>query len=149
VKKWRKRFAERRTLSYDDPRCGKLLANDWAEAIPSMLKERPWLSCKALCRHFRIAKRTCLWIFYDMLGMKRFHLCWVACALDMNQKTERVTLSYGILSELQRIRSTGFQSVITGDESWSFSTIPVIWYGCRHERKRQKEPVAKLTQKSV
>jgi hypothetical protein len=28
VKKWRKRFAERRTLSYDDPRCGKLLAND-------------------------------------------------------------------------------------------------------------------------
>jgi transposase len=44
VKKWRKRFAEGRTSLYGDPRCGRPLTNDLAEAISSMLKERPYLS---------------------------------------------------------------------------------------------------------
>jgi hypothetical protein len=56
------------------------------EAISSVLKERPYLSSKVLCRHFRIAKGTCLRILHDMLDMKKFHLCWVSHALDMNQK---------------------------------------------------------------
>jgi hypothetical protein len=38
----------------------------------------------------------------------------------MHQMADRVTLSYGILSVLQSVRSIGFQSFITGDESWFF-----------------------------
>jgi hypothetical protein len=60
VEKWRKRFAERRTSLYDDPRCGRPLTNDLAEVISSMLKERPYRSCKVLCRQFRIASGICL-----------------------------------------------------------------------------------------
>jgi hypothetical protein len=60
VKNWRKRFAEGRTSLCNDPMCGRSLINDLAEAIPSMSKESPYLPCKVLCRHFRIAKGTCL-----------------------------------------------------------------------------------------
>jgi hypothetical protein len=71
VKKWQKRFAEGRTSLYDDPRCRKPLTNDLAEAISSVLKERPYLSRKVLCQHFHIAKGTYLRILRDRLGMKK------------------------------------------------------------------------------
>jgi transposase len=60
VKKWLKRLAEGRTSLYDDPKCGRPLPDDSAEAVSSMLKERPHLSCKVLHQHFRIAWGTCL-----------------------------------------------------------------------------------------
>jgi hypothetical protein len=62
----------------------------------------------------------------------------------MNQEAERVTLSHGILSVLSSVRSTGFQSVIIGDESCSFCTIFVIRHGHYHAMKYQKESVRKL-----
>jgi hypothetical protein len=48
------------------------------------------------------------------------HFRWVSHALDRNQKAAKGTLSHGILSALQSVRSIGFQSVITGDELWFF-----------------------------
>jgi transposase len=58
VKKWRKRFREGRTDVFDDPRGGHPITQDLAEAIRSVLTERPFTSCKVLCRHFRIGKAT-------------------------------------------------------------------------------------------
>jgi hypothetical protein len=62
VKKRLKPFAEGITSVYDDPRCRRPLTitNTLVEAIFSVLKERPYLSYKVLCRHFRIAKGTAL-----------------------------------------------------------------------------------------
>jgi hypothetical protein len=97
VKKWSKRFLEGRTVQCGGPRCGRSHTSDLAEAISSLLKERPYLSCEVLFGHFRIAKGTCLRILHDTLGMKKFQLRWVPHAMDTNQKTKRVTLSYGIL----------------------------------------------------
>jgi transposase len=65
VKKWRKRFAHGRTSLCDDPMSGPPLTNDLTEAITSILKERPFLSCKVLCRHFRMAKASCLRICFQ------------------------------------------------------------------------------------
>jgi hypothetical protein len=124
VKKWCQRFTEGRTLLYGDLSCGRPLANDLTEASPSMLKKRPYLSCKVRCRYFPIEKEACFQILRDTLGVNRFHLRWVPHALDTNQKAERVTLSYGILSVLQNVRPTRFQSVITGDEPWFFLCHP-------------------------
>jgi hypothetical protein len=81
------------------------------------VKKRSYFSCKVLGRHFRIAKGTCLRILHHTDSMEKFHLRWVSHTLDTNQKVERVILSHGVLSVLPRVRSTGFQSVITGDES--------------------------------
>jgi hypothetical protein len=80
---------------------------------------------------------------------EKFYFCWVLHAMGMNHKAERVILSHGILSVLQSLHSTGFQSVITGDDSWSFCTILLIRYGRRDEMTCQKESVRKLTQKNV
>jgi hypothetical protein len=43
VKKWRKRFVEGAMSLCDSPRCGRPLTNNLAEAISSMLKEKPYL----------------------------------------------------------------------------------------------------------
>jgi hypothetical protein len=120
VKKWYKRFVEGRTSLCDNPRSGRPLSNDLAEAMASMLKEKPFVSCKVLCRHFRIAKTTCPRILHDNLGMKRFNLRWVPHALNSTQKAERVMLSHEILAVLESNRRNSFQDVITGDESCFF-----------------------------
>jgi hypothetical protein len=70
VEKWHKHFAEGRTSPYDDSRCGRPLPNDLTEAVSFVVNERPYLSCKVLCRHFRIAKGVCLRILHHTLGMK-------------------------------------------------------------------------------
>jgi hypothetical protein len=149
VKKWRKLFAEGRNSLYNDPRRGRPLTNDSAEAVSSMLKERACLSCKVLCRHVRIAKGTYLRIRHDTLGMKKFYLRWVPHATDINPKVERIKLSHGLLLVLQSVRSTGFQSVNTRDKSWRFLNYPRDRYGRCHEMKLQKESVKKWTQKSA
>jgi transposase len=135
VKKWRKRFAQGRTALCDDPRSGRPLMNDLAEAIASMLKERPFLSCKVLCRHFRIAKGSCLRILHDNLGMKKLNLRWVPHSLDANQKGERVALSHELLAVLERDRRNQFRNVVTGDESWFFLyySHDSIWTQSRDE----------------
>jgi hypothetical protein len=74
VKKWRMRFAEGRTWLCDDPKSGKTLTHDLAEAVRSMLKERPFISCKLLAGHFRIKKASCLRILYESLGMRKVNL---------------------------------------------------------------------------
>jgi hypothetical protein len=54
VKKLLRPFHHGRTDLLGDPRSGGPLTNDLAGATGSMLEERPFNSCKALCRHFRI-----------------------------------------------------------------------------------------------
>jgi hypothetical protein len=100
-----------------------------------MLKDKPYLSCKVPCRNFRITKGTGLRILHDTLGMKKLHRREVPHALDTNQKAEKVTLPHGILSALQSVRSIGFQSVITGDESRFLLYYPhnLIWASSRDE----------------
>jgi hypothetical protein len=74
MKQWCKHFAEGETSLSDDPRCGRRLLNDIAEAISSILKERLYLSFKVLCRHFCIVKGTCLRILHNTFGMRKFDL---------------------------------------------------------------------------
>jgi hypothetical protein len=59
VKDKRKRFQEGRPELFEDPRSDRPLPHDLGAAIRSMLDERPFGSCKALCRHFPIGKATC------------------------------------------------------------------------------------------
>jgi hypothetical protein len=124
--KWCKGFAERRTSLYHDLSCGRTLTNDLAEAISSMLKERRYLSCKVFCWHFRIAQEAYFRILRHTVGMKRFHLRWVPMPWTRitNQTADRVTLSHGILSVLQSVRSTGFHNVRIGDEQRFFLYYP-------------------------
>jgi hypothetical protein len=135
IKKSCKRFAERRTSLCDNPRSGRPLANDLAEAIASMLEEKPFASCKVLCRHFRIAKTTCLRILHNNLGMKKFNLHCVSHALNSSQTVERVTFSHEILAVLESDHRNRFQNFITGDESWFFLYYPrdSIWAQSRDE----------------
>jgi hypothetical protein len=73
VKKWRLRFLQGRTTLLDDPRSEQLLTQDLVEAVRSMLSGNPFISCRVLCRHLRIAKTTCLRILHDELGLQKFH----------------------------------------------------------------------------
>jgi hypothetical protein len=124
VKKQQLRLLQGRTTLFDDPRSGRCLTQDLAEAIRSMLAEKPFDSCRTLCRHFRIAKTTCLRILRDELMLQKFHLRWVSHVLSSNQKSERVTYSSLLLEVLEEAQRTGFERIITGDESWFFLSYP-------------------------
>jgi hypothetical protein len=100
------------------------LSGDLSGAIVSMLNKKPFILCKVSSRHFRITRASCLRISHDSLGMKKSNLRRVPRALDMNQKSERATLSHELLAIWQSDRSSGFQNMITGDESWFFLSYP-------------------------
>jgi hypothetical protein len=102
VKKWRKRFPEGRTDLIDDRRAGRPVTHDLAEAIQLMLAERPFLSCKVLCRHLRIGNATCLQILHNDFGLTKFHLRWIPYTLTEDQKSERVTYSRQLLATLEQ-----------------------------------------------
>jgi transposase len=133
--KWHARFRDRRTELSDDPRSGKPRRSDLAEAISSMLEERPFLSCKLLSRHFRIAKAMCSRISRKDLALQKFNLRWVPHRLDSTQKQNRVTFSRALLEVLRREQQNNFDHVITGDESWFFIHYPneSVWAGSRDE----------------
>jgi hypothetical protein len=106
-----------RTELFDNPRSGRPLQNDLADAIRAMIQEFPFASCKHLCMHFRIAKTICLRILHDVLQVKKFNLRWVPHFLDDAQKAERVSFSTDLLRILKENKKTGFANIITGDES--------------------------------
>jgi transposase len=74
VYKWHERFMQGRTELFDDPRSGRPLQNDLADAFCAMIQEFPFTSCKFLCIHFRLAKNTCLRILHDVLRLENFNL---------------------------------------------------------------------------
>jgi hypothetical protein len=82
-----------------------------------MLEESPFLSCKLLARHFKIAKATCLRILREDLALQKFHLRCMPHTLDSAQKTDRVTFSRALPEVLRREQQSNFDHVITSDES--------------------------------
>jgi hypothetical protein len=68
--KWHKRFAQGKTEFFNDPRSGRLLQNDLAEAVRTMLQECHFTSCKRPCAHFRLAKAMYLGILHNVFVLK-------------------------------------------------------------------------------
>jgi transposase len=138
VKKWCRRFAEGRISLYGDPRCERPLTNNLVEAISSLLKERPHLSCKVLCQHFRIAKRTCFRILHDTLGVKNpisvgFPLSWTQIRRPKESlyHMEFFRNYRAFILLVSRVPSLAMNQ-------GSFCIISVIRYGGHDEMKCQK-----------
>jgi hypothetical protein len=70
VYKWYERFLQGRTELFENPRSGRPLQNDFGYALRGMLQKFPFISCKRLYVHFRIAKATCMRILHDVLDSK-------------------------------------------------------------------------------
>jgi hypothetical protein len=113
VKKWHKHFREVRRDLFDDPRSGRPLTHDLGEIIHSVLEERPFTSCKVLCRYFRIGKATCFRILHNSLGLKKSIL-----ASPRVEREERRSVVF------TTAKPKGFEHVVTGDESWFFLDYP-------------------------
>jgi transposase len=124
VYKWHERFMQRRMELFDNPRFGRPLQNDLADAHRAMIEEFPFTSCKHLCIHFKIAKTTCSRILHDVLQVKKFNLRWVPHSLDDAQKAERVSLSTDILRVLKENQKTDFVNIIAGDKSLFYFGYP-------------------------
>jgi hypothetical protein len=89
-----------------------------------MFEEGPFSSCKVVYPHSRIGQLTCLQIVHDKLGWKKFHLCRVPRALLINQKSESVSYSKLLLTELMEQKASSFHRIISGDESRFFFYYP-------------------------
>jgi hypothetical protein len=80
-------------------------------------------------------KATWLRILHDKLGLKPFHLRWVLHALYINQKSERMSYLKLRLTAFLEQKASGFQGIITGDESWFFFRCPrdLVWAASRDQ----------------
>jgi hypothetical protein len=109
LKKWRSRFHQGKTDLLGDPRSGRCMTNDLPGAVGSILEEKPFSSCKVLCRHFPIGKATFLQFVHHRLGFRKFGLRGVLNALSINWKNKRVPYSGLLVLTLMKLNVSGFQ----------------------------------------
>jgi hypothetical protein len=83
----------------------------------AMIEECPFISCKRLATHFRIANTTCLRILHEVLHLQKFNLRWVPHSLSDDQKAGRVSISGEMLRILESEERHNFDTILTGDES--------------------------------
>jgi hypothetical protein len=127
--KWYQLFVDVRIELCDDPRSGRPLRNDLAEALGAMLQECTFTLCKKLCAHLRLAMTMCLYILHYVLLVKKFNLCWVLHALDSNQQSKRAVRSSELFEVVTNQGRNKFDHVITGDKLWFYFQYPhaVVW----------------------
>jgi hypothetical protein len=80
-----KAFPTGRTELGDDLRSGKPANSDLIQMIAELIRKRPFLSSKILCRHLRFSKEICFRILHEKRGLTRFHLRWVPHQLTPNR----------------------------------------------------------------
>jgi hypothetical protein len=102
----------------DEPRFGCLRETDRTEPIAELLYEKPFTSCKSICRRFQIPKRACRRVLHQELGLTSFYLRWVPHTLDANQMSERITVSHHLPQVLELDEQQNFRNLVTADESW-------------------------------
>jgi hypothetical protein len=138
AKKWRRRFLLGRPSLCEDPRSGRLVINNLTKALASMLQERPFISRKILCQHFRIAKQTCLQKFQFAPYEEKIPSSLVPHALEADRKAKRVTFPNDLPVVLESERPVNFKHLITGDKLCFFFTIRRTGRGVSHQSNCQK-----------
>jgi hypothetical protein len=118
VCKWHERLMQEGTELFVDPRSGRSLENDLADALRAMIQEFPFTSYQLLCIHFRLGKATCLRILRDILRWQKFNVRWVPHSRGYTQRGERMSISKDLLRVLRENQKIGFANVMTVDESW-------------------------------
>jgi hypothetical protein len=97
VKKWRRRFLRKRTELGDELPSRSPINSGLIHVIIDLIRERPFLSCKILCRHLRVSKERCLRILHEEFGLKKFDHRWISHALTPEHgslKSCQVTSTY-------------------------------------------------------
>jgi hypothetical protein len=84
------------------------------EVIDSMLKDRSFISCKALCKRFHTAKTRRSRVLCETLGMKKFNIRWVSSVVATNRNAEGPNLSHGL-------------SVVFQVTTWLISRMGSVW----------------------
>jgi hypothetical protein len=96
---------------------GRPLTDDFAGAIGSVFEEKLFRSSKMVST-FRIGRAARLRILHEKLGLNKFHLRGVPHVLSINQKSETASHSKLLLTALMEEKASGFQWIITENESW-------------------------------
>jgi hypothetical protein len=78
VEKWHLRFADGTRGVEDESRHGQPRKIDFTGPIRELLREKPFTSCRAICRRLETPKTTCFRVLHEELGLRgsicaRFH----------------------------------------------------------------------------
>jgi hypothetical protein len=101
AEKWHIRLADRIRALEDESRLKQLKKTDLMGKISELIHEKPFASCKSICRRLEIPKTTCFRVLHKELGLTKFDLRCGPHTLDANQMAERITLLHQHLSVLQ------------------------------------------------
>jgi hypothetical protein len=130
---------------FDDSRSGRLLTNDLAGTIGSILEEMPFSLCNVLCRHFRIGKGTYLRILHDKLGLKIPSSLGAACPIDQSEERNNVIFEdFLLLTALMEGRRAAFNGLSSCMNYGSYFMILLIrsgWVSCDKLPQRMKQKI--------
>ena len=87
------------------------------------------MSVRMLANELNIDHITVIHHLTQSLNMKYVNLKWVPHFLTQEQKLKRIELSRQILDVLEEEERTGFEFILTGDESWLVYFINIIKCG--------------------
>lgn len=102
----------------DLPRSGRPVDEQLTITIQREHKKVPSAGCRQLARKIHIPPSTVLDHMKNRIGMKLVILRSIPHLLTNEQKIQRVKIAKILLHNLSKEEATGYEFVLTGDESW-------------------------------
>jgi hypothetical protein len=106
VKKWRKRFVNRRITLVNDPQPGRPPRNDCCESLRTLTDETSFISFKRTCQTLRIPKTTCLRVSHEDLGFRKCYLRWFPHSMRENEAQCWFTFSEELVQVVRHAKET-------------------------------------------
>jgi hypothetical protein len=121
VKKWRKRFVNRRITLDKDLRSGKPPWSDLCESLRALIDETPFISCKHMYSKLQIPKTTCLRVLHEDLRFRKM-LSKVGSTFDDGERGPvSGHICWGLSWGRAPYQRTNFEHLLIRDELWSYS----------------------------
>jgi hypothetical protein len=102
---------------HDEPRSGRPPVDFLDIQILSNLGKCPFHSAYSLAEILNLSQATILKHLHDALAMKHFHLRWIPRPLTEALSDERMTKWQDPRPLLERMETSNFRNIVTGDES--------------------------------
>ena len=115
---WVKEIKGGRCNLNDLPKEGRPVDEQMIKSIQDHLKREPFSSARKIALELHVSPYTVTRHLTESLGYKCMNLRWVPHFLTPEQKRARVQLSKILIPIIKQEEATGFEFLLTGDESW-------------------------------
>jgi hypothetical protein len=127
VEQWHLSFADRTRDLEDEPRSECPKETHLKSRIAELLSEKPFVLYETTRALLEIPTIAYFRVLHEELELIKLCLPWVPHALDVNQLTERPTLSHQLLQVLRSNQEHNFKNIVMGRVLTLLGNVCDIW----------------------